>query len=213
MNNSGLQIVKNENNNSHQRRSIENSGSKKYLRMFTLFIIVFLTLFGGIFFIKGRIQKFKDLNDNLNLQKQKLIEQRAIMEKTFKEEKDNLLKLKIEFETKNNELNERLNTVKIKEDNLDKEFKKVKDLKELLKKQLSDIYDLNIDREYDSNSSNPSTNNSTISKDDGDNESIHTNMIVEDESSKVQAYDNEKVLGIARADWFIKLDSLGEFNY
>lgn len=219
MNNSGLQIIKNEKNNSHIRRNIEILGNKKYLRMFTLFIIVFLTLFGGAFFIKGKLQKFKDLNENLNLQKQKLIEQRAIMEKTFKEEKDNLLKLQIEFQTKNKELNERLNLIKSKEESLNIEFKKVEDLKELLKKQLSDIYDLNLNREYDKEYDNnipnspAASNNSNVLEKDGSNESIHTNVIVEDESSEVDAYENEKVLGIAHADWFVKLDSLGEFNY
>lgn len=215
MNNSGLQIIKNEEVDSHSRKGIGDSGNKKYLRRFMLFIILFLTFVGGAFFIKDKIEEFKSSTENVNLQKQKLIEQRAIMEKTFKEERDNLLKLQVEFESKNNELNEKLNLIKSKEQELDFELKKIEELKELLKKQLTDIYDLNIDRQYGDESKLPavSNNSSGAFKDDSGNESIHTSTIVGENPDTFKNYENERVLGLARADWFIKFNSLGEFTY
>ncbi len=215
MNDSGLQIIKNEEVDSRAGRSLENSGNKKYFRRFMIFIILFLTFFGGAFFVKDKIQKFKASTENLDLQKQKLMEQRAIMEKTFKEERDNLLKLQIEFESKNKELDEKLNLIKAKEEGLDFELKKLEELKGLLKKQLIDIYDLNIDRQYSNDSKPPavSSESSGAFKDDSGNESIHTSMIVGEKPNTPKIYENERVLGLARADWFIKFNSLGEFTY
>lgn len=216
MNNSGLQVIKNENFNVHSRINGEQSKKKKYLIRFTIFIILFLTIFGGIFFIKDKFENVKSFEENLNFQKQKLAEERLSMEKTFKEENDKLLKLQLEYEEKNKQLNETLNSLKVKEETLDSEILKVEELKELLKKQLVDIYGLNIDRQYDNKTvENDETKNSSsgLLEEENGNEAIHTSIMAGEDKADDKVIDQEKMLSIANADWFIKFDSLGEFSY
>ena len=71
MNNSGLQVIKNENFNVHSRINGEQSKKKKYLIRFTIFIILSITIFGGIFFVKDKFENVKSFEENLNFQKQK----------------------------------------------------------------------------------------------------------------------------------------------
>ena len=138
------------------------------------------------------------------------------MEKTFKEENDKLLKLQLEYEEKNKQLNETLNSLKVKEETLDSEILKVEELKELLKKQLVDIYGLNIDRQYDNKTvENDETKNSSsgLLEEENGNEAIHTSIMAGEDKEDDKVIDQEKMLSIANADWFIKFDSLGDFSY
>lgn len=214
MRNNGLQIIRND---EFHESKLENGGTIKknvYLR-FLIFVVILLTLFGGIFFIKHKVSNYKNLEENLNFQKQKIMEERIIMEKTLKEEQEKLSSLKLEYENKNAELENTLNSIKSKEEELNSELKKVYELKEILKNQLVEIYGLNIDKMYDSTNENEDlTDNSgkVVDTDDKSENPIHTGIILDEEDKSLDD-TKERILGVANADWFIKFDSLGEFHY
>lgn len=213
MNNGVLKIIKNRNfNNEKLRIDSEHLRKKKYLLRFTIFITISLILFGGIFFIRNKFENIRDFEKNLNFQKQKLIEERISVEKKLKDENENILKIKLEYDQKNKQLNETLNSLKIKEETLDSEILKVRELNELLKKQIVDMYGINIDKQYENKTiydNDKDLNNNLVSEGD---EAIHTSMVgLKDDENKV--INKDKSLGIANADWFIKFDSLGEFHY
>ena len=186
---------------------------KSYLIGFSIFIALILLIFGGILFVKDKFKNVNELQANLDFQKQKFAEERLLMEKTFNEEKDKLLKLQSEYEQKNNEVNEILDSIKVKQENLDSEILKVEELKDFLKKQLVDVYSFNMNKFYDNDEK--SDVKSGLLEDEVIEDSIHTNSIVGnlEYGEKDGAIKQNRVLGIADADWFIKFSSLGEFSY
>ena len=186
---------------------------KSYLIGFSIFIALILLIFGGILFVKDKFKNVNELQANLDFQKQKFAEERLLMEKTFNEEKDKLLKLQSEYEQKNNEVNEILDSIKVKQENLDSEILKVEELKDFLKKHLVDVYSFNMNKFYDNDEK--SDVKSGLLEDEVIEDSIHTNSIVGnlEYGEKDGAIKQNRVLGIADADWFIKFSSLGEFSY
>lgn len=214
MGNSGLQIIKNQNSTIHKEGSVKDTNKKGHFIKFGIFILSILILFGGIFFVKDKFQNIKSTEENLNFQKQKIIEERIAMENAFKSESDKLLKLQLEYENKQRELTEAMNSVKIKEETLNSEILKVEELKNLLVKQLGDIYNLNINRAYGENENSVDKNlNGAGYDDDGVVSSMQKGIVSGISDSENLQNQNEKILSIANADWFIKFDSLGEFNY
>lgn len=210
MKNSELKVIKNydyDNSVALKRESVK----KRYLVRFCLFITMFLFIFSVVFFVKNKIDNYKILGENLNFQKQKIIEERMIMEKTLKEERDKLLSLQMEYEGKNKELNDKLKYVNEKQLEFDTELEKVYELRDILKNQLIQIYDFNIDRIYKSTNELDGLNEFT--DDDNVENPIHTSTIVGKDKDESTEYVGDRILGIAHPDWFIKFNSLGEFIY
>ncbi len=212
MSNSELQIIRNDELYAYEEIKIKNSKRKVYFLKFTIFILVILTLFGGIFFIRDRFENIKSTEENLNLQKQKLSNERLSMEKTLKEESDKLLKLQLEYENKNKELTQTLDSIKVKEETLNSEIAKIEELKDMLIKQLSDVYSLNMSKQYGTDSESNDSLNGGIAKEDNFIPSMQSGVIGTANSENTQSKIN-RVLSIANADWLVKFDSLGEFNY
>lgn len=214
MDNGVLKIIKNKDfDNTKLKIDNEHLKKKKYLLRFTIFITISLFLFGGIFFIKNKFENIRDIEKNLNFQKQKLIEERVSIEKKLKEENENILKLKLEYDQKNKELSETLNSLKIKEETLDSQILKVRELNDLLKKQIVDMYGISIDKQYENKiieDDNLSDSNNNLVNDT--EQAVHTSMISGKDDENV-IVDKDRSLSIANADWFIKFDSLGEFHY
>ena len=214
MDNGGLQIIKNHDFVIHKEGGIKYTGKKTYFMRFGVFILIILSLFAGIFFVKDKFQSIESTKDNLNLQRQKLIEERLAVENAFKSESDKLSRLQLEYENKNKELTDMLDSLKTKEETLNSELLKVEELKGLLVKQLVDIYDLNISREYSSDENQiDSSLNSGSSDDNGIVSSTQSGIVGGISDSENVQGEVERILSIANADWFIKLDSLGEFDY
>lgn len=214
MDNGGLQIIKNHDFVIHKEGGIKDKSKKTHFIRFGIFVLIILSLFGGIFFVKDKFQSIKGTEDNLNLQRQKLIEERLAMENAFKSESDKLLKLQLEYENKNKELTDTLDSLKVKEETLNSELLKVEELKGLLVKQLVDIYDLNISREYSSDENQiDSSLDGGVSEDDGIVSSMQSSIMGGISDSENVQSESERILSIANADWFIKLDSLGDFNH
>ena len=209
-----LRIIRNTDLDNLNRLNTDDFGKKKYVIKFTIFFVLLLSLFGGILFVKDKFQNIKSTREDLTFQKQKLVEDRLLMEKTFKEENDKLSKFKEEYEEKNKELMETLNSIKIKEETLNSEIKKIEELKSLLTKQLVDLYGISIDKQYNDTSSNDNKQSAGILEDDKGDGSVHTNMTLGDNKEKDEVIkDEEKILSIANPDWFIKFDFLREFSY
>lgn len=210
MKNSELEVIRNYDYDKSVDLKRENV-KKKYLVGFCLFITVFLFIFGVVFFVKNKIDNYKNLGEDLNFQRQKIIEERMIMEKTLKEERDKLLSLQIEYEDKNRELDDKLKYVNEKQVEFDTELKKVYELRDILKNQLVQIYDFNIDRIYES--TNEIDGLDKFTDDDNVENPIHTSTILGKDENEPTEYVEDRILGIAHPDWFIKFDSLGEFIY
>ena len=209
-----LRIIKNTDVDKLNKLNTDDFGKKRHVIKFVMFIALLLSLFGGILFVKDKFQNIKSTREDLIFQKQKLVEDRLLMEKTFKEENDKLLKLKEEYEGKNKELTETLNSIKIKEETLNSELKKIEELKSLLTKHLVDLYGISMDKQYNDTSSNEDKQNSGVLEDDKSDSAVHTGMILGDNNEKDEVIkDEEKILSVANPDWFIKFDSLGEFSY
>lgn len=214
MDNGVLKIIKNKDfDNTKLKMDNEHLKKKKYLLRFTIFITISLFLFGGIFFVKNKFENIRNFEENLSFQKQKLMEERVSIEKKLKEENENILKLKLEYDQKNKELNETLNSLKIKEETLDSQILRVRELNDLLKKQIIDMYGINIDKQYEDkiieDSDLRDSNNNLVND---ESQAVHTSMIGgKDEENEI--INKNRTLSIADADWFIKFDSLGEFHY
>lgn len=193
MKNNGLQIVKNQNFNVRPKNSSAELKKKKYFIRFTLFITSLLLVFGCVFFVKDKVNNIREFQRGLDFQKQKLIEERVSVEKKSEE----LTKLKSEYENKNKELNDNLNAIKEKEKHLDAELNKARQLSDIFKKQIVDMYGFDLDKKYDKK----------------DEDSLHTNGVVGGNDKEDAIANNEKILSVADADWFMKMDSLGEFPY
>lgn len=210
MESNGLQIIKNENfNNLHPKINKEHFKKKKYLIRFTIFITLALFVFSGVFFIRDRFENMKSFEENLSFQKQKLIEERLSIEKRGEE----LSKLKLEYEEKNKKLNESLNSIKVKERDLEAELNKARELSEIFKKQVVDMYGFNLDKKYENNVNDDEVLNSDGSLVKNDEDSLHTNGVGGVNENEDTLTKGERVLSVADADWFMKLDSLGEFSY
>ena len=214
MNNSSLRVLKNDNSNPKLNRNEDGNDRKKFLMRFGIFIILILSIFSAIFLVKGKFDNVNSIREDLNFQKQKLLDERLLMEKTFKEESEKLSKLQNEFEEKNKKVTDTLNFIKAKEETLNNEIEKVEELRSVLQKQLIDIYGLNMDKQYNGKDDNDGiVNNSNAIIDDKKNdELIHMNMLGDEDKEKDQ-HINERKLSVANADWFIKFDSLGDFSY
>lgn len=212
MKRNALEVIRNDN---YGVQVDGNSPKRKiYSPRFLVFIILSLMVFGGIFFIKDKVDRYKTMEENLSFQKQKILEERVLIEKTLKEEINNLEALKLEYNQKNSELLERLESIKVKEDELNREIERVSELKEILKDQLVTLYDMNMDKIYSSDNDKEGVKNSgVLSTDDGTQEGLPQSMIIGEDQDSVVDEQREKILGVADADWFIKLDSLGEFTY
>lgn len=180
-----------------------------YSRNLLLFIILSLMIFGGIFFIKDKVDKYKDIEEDFYFQKQQILEERIVMEKTLKEERESINALKNEYEEKLKELNEKSSLVSTKEKELDLEIKKFSELNEVLKEGLVKLYDINIDNIYKHKEDEGAKSDSLLTDDNGSSSSAPI-LGKEDEASPVS---KEKILSVVDADWFIKFDSLGEFTY
>lgn len=207
-----LQVIRNDN---YGVQADGNSPKRKiYSVRFLIFVILSLMVFGGIFFIKDKVDKYKSMEENLSFQRQKIVEERVLIEKTLKQEMSNLEALKLEYNQKNLELSEKLEEIRIKEDALTKELSRVTELKDMLKDQLVALYDINMDKIYSSDDDKEGSKNSgAVTTDDNSQEVAKQSMILGDGEEGSLTTQREKILGVANADWFIKLDSLGEFTY
>lgn len=206
-----LRVLRNENFNS--RPKVNGGNKKRSTVKFGIFIIVTVCIFSAMFIMKNKFDKVNNMQENLSFQKQKLMEERVSMENKLKEQNDKLLKLQSEYEEKNKQLTSTLDSIKVKEESLNSKIKKVDELRGILQKQLVDIYGLNMDKQYSGKDGEGVVNNSSSNIiDDKGNDSIHMN-VVSGKDKEESKHINERMLSVADADWFIKLDSLGEFTY
>ena len=214
MNKSSLRVVKYRNLNPNVNQNVEYNNKKKFAKRFTIFIILLVSIFSGVFIIKDKFNNVNKIKEDLSFQKQKLMEERLLMEKTFKEENGKLLKLQSEYDEKSKKLTDTLNSIKVKEELLSNEIEKVEELRGVLQKQLIDIYGLNMDKQYSGKKEGDGVinNSNNIIDDENKNELIHMTMMG-DKDKENKEIINERKLSIANADWFIKFDSLGDFNY
>lgn len=201
-----LRLVDNSQFQSKKKLS-NNTNGKKYTTVFLLLIILILGIFGGIFYFKDKLDNFKELESSLSFQKQEIMDERAFLEKTLSKEREEISLMKIDYEQKNAELTEKLNIITIKEDELNKELEQINNLKEKLKDQLVNIYDMQLDEETKIESSKVSVDNDEVI-----NQSIHTPL--EDDNEGLNEESSiSKVLSTADADWLINFKGLGEFEY
>ncbi|AID44192.1 hypothetical protein SFBM_0252 [Candidatus Arthromitus sp. SFB-mouse-Japan] len=215
MKSSGLKVIRNDDYDKFLDLKSGNGKKQKDLIKFGLFIALFLFMFGIIFFAKNRIDTYKNLGEDLNFQKQKIMEERMIMERTLKEERERLSALQLEYENKNKELDNKLESIKEKQIEFDNELKKVYELRDILKNQLVEIYNFNIDNIHGLTNDNEDLSSSNKLIDDSDNTEnpIHTSTFMGKDDNDVLNDVGEKILGVAYPDWFIKFNSLGEFRY
>lgn len=215
MKSSGLKVIRNDDYNKSLDLKGGNDKKQKDLIKFSLFIALFLFIFGIIFFAKNKIDTYKNLGEDLSFQKQKIMEERMIMERTLKEEREKLSALQLEYENKNKELDNKLESIKEKQIEFDNELKKVYELRDILKNQLVEIYNFNIDKIHGLTNDDEELSSSNKLTDDSDSTEnpIHTSTIMGKDENNALNNMEDKILGVAYPDWFIKLDSLGEFRY
>jgi len=74
MKSSGLKVIRNDDYDKFLDLKSGNGKKQKDLIKFGLFIALFLFMFGIIFFAKNRIDTYKNFGEDLNFQKQKILE-------------------------------------------------------------------------------------------------------------------------------------------